>query len=452
MATENTLPDVSTMADVQTDVDLSISQLPLLRNLTGDEVTIITANGSNYKMSIYDLAAGLSQSVVSGSDLERKADKIVVTALEDKVNLIDQKAATKPEVAALGLKVAELDLTKATRESVQTVEARTAQLEVRAGETDRQIVLIKDNATQQARTIGEHADRIEANRTAIAATSAVATAANSKAEAADQAAKEATAQIAIQKVQISTLQTDLGGTKATVAVHGTRLTAAELDIMRNKSGVERLTDANATLSSRVTIIEGKLPEFAKVVDLNALKLEVAEIDHQVHLFNEQIVRLDKKDLEQDLALENLRIALNQRIDDMDLRITIIDQRLTELKAIVDGMNGGQAGVFPDFTVIGSVYHDELRPENRWTISSVNQLINSHGNPMTDVFLELEVDRGSGYGRVARQRFSDLDGGASMQYELTVMPGEMFTYRTVITDRFRPGWIKHLPAQAFTRPL
>lgn len=450
MSKENFLPSLQEVGDVQTDVDLKISQLPALRNLTGDEVTIITTNGANYKMSIYDLAAGLSQSVVSGSDLAKKADKVVVEALDAKVAVIDAKAATKPEVSALSLRVDELNLTKASRDQYLEVEARTAQLEVRAGETDRQIVLIKDNATQQARTLTDHADKIEQNRLGATAANAAAVSAGAKATAADQLAREVQGQQAVQKSQLNALTTEVGGIKATVTSQGTRLGEAELEIIRNKSAIGRLDNASVALTARVTAIESALPDFAKATDLTELKLQVAEIDHQVHLFNENITRLDRKDLEQDLAIENLRIDMEQRFADVLLKISLLDERLTALKVIVDGLAGGGGGVFPDFLVNGSVYHDDMRPDNRWTVSSVNQLTNSHGNPMMNVFLELEVDRGSGFARVARQRFSDLDGGASVQYEMTLEVGETIAYRTVITDRFRPGWIKHLPAQNYTR--
>ena len=436
---ENIKPTAAEL-DADVGVDLSVSQLPELANFRGGEMVHIVSNGRDFRMEASKFAAALAGSEVSMADLNKKADKVVVDDQIVRVDLIDAKKANKTDVDALGIAVSELDLSKASRTQVSSVENRVNALEVRAGN-------IEAKATLQGEEVFALNRRVAAAELKLVEVSTLAqkgvddaARAQIKANQADASAQEALGAIAAQTARIDAQVTTISRIDGETDANRRGLSALQSDFASLGIRMGAAEVAQAQLAARVATIENELPTFVK-------KSELISTNGRVSANTDSLIAQDARITANRVDIDKLRLDLVALRADMDAKdeellflISGIESRLAALTTRVDQITAGGGSIVPEVRSIGTVSQPGGYTGNNYSCSIVNSVVNSYGNPLSGLMFHLEIKRSGIWQNARASQFTDLDSGASVQFDVTLQPGEFFEYRCVLKDKYRPGWV------------
>jgi len=446
---ENTKP-LAAELDADVGVDLSISQLPELANFRGGELVHVVSNGRDFRMDATKFAAELAGSEVSMSDLNKKADKTTVQDIGTQLALLDAKKANKSDLDALAITVSEMDLAKASRDQFLSVEGRVNALEVRSGNIERK-------ATEQGEEIFALGRRVAAVELTVqaAATTAQkgvddAARAQIKANQADAAAQEALGSIAAQTSRIDAQATTISRIDGETDTNRRNITNVQSEVSALGIRMGSAEVAQAQLSSRVATVEAELPSFVKKADLVATNARV-QTNTDAIIAHDAMIATNRVDIDKlRLDLLTMRTELDAVDADLLLQIIALQDKLAALTTRVDQITAGGGSIIPAVSVIGTVSQPGGYTGNNYSMSIVNTVTNSYGNPLNGLMFHLETKRGVGNWQNARSsQFTDLDSGASVQFDVTLQPGETIEYRCVLRDKYRPGWVHIIRTFSYT---
>lgn len=447
MSQENALPTADEL-EVVTNIDLTISQMPRLKTLEGEAITMVVTKGRNYSMRIDDLAASLSASVVSGSDLEKKADKTAVVDLTDRVDTLERRSATKLEVQTLGAEVEDLSAKTVRRVQFADLEQRVNAVEQRSAVNEEGITRLKEQVASQNGRIATQDTTIEQIRLGTVATDLKVAETGQLAEVADANAKRAQSDITALKGRVDTHGTQISSLQGSRDLHAQQIGVHTTDIAVLKAANTRIDQSVTAIDLRVTKVEARLGDFALQADLQDLTAAVRELEEEHHVVVGQIDAIKVVDIRQDAAIAAIQQTHAADMASLNLRLASLQEQIDVLKRKVDEMGGPDASFFPEFTHLATV--GNINPNNGQRNVSIQSLIrDTKGVAMDTVILHLEIDQGSGWGRVDSTVFSFLEGGATTSKEMEIAPGATIKYRQVIGDKWRPGWIRHEQEFTFT---
>lgn len=447
---ENTLPSARELRAV-TGPDMSITQMPELTQFSGNDQVMVVSNGENYRMDASVFAAELAGSEVSMADVNKKADKTTVVAVEDRLNLLDVKKADKSVVDALTVRVEEVDQSKVNRASFMDVEGRVTDLEIRSARIEQ--VNIEQTSAHDALARRVNLAETGIGQNAVTAQQGVDAAARADLKAAQalSTANANTASITTLKgrvdahaISIGTLEVDANNTR--VAITETNSAVSGLN-----TKVSTLELAQSQTAGRVTAIEAGLSAYALQADLELIGLQANQNTLRIsELAARQLA--DRQDIDGNIAaidalrleLANYRLTTNAAILDLSVR-------LDALTARVDAITAAGGDIVPDINSIGSVSQPEGYKGNLWSASITNFVTNSKGLPLSTLIFGLEFKRGNLWVNQGNTRFTDNDGGGAVQSDVTLVSGETLEYRVVLKDRYRPLWVKPVREFTFTAP-